>query len=69
MLNVPTHQESQCNQWKTICSCTFGPVIVTDQIHNTKIYFLGYFLTESKEIWANLLQDLTRIVSHCGLAI
>jgi hypothetical protein len=30
---------------------------------------MGLFLLESKEICANLLQDLTRSVSHCGLAI
>jgi hypothetical protein len=61
MFNVPTHEESQFNKWKPICSCTCGPIIVTDQIHNTKIYFLSYFDQRAKrfalscpKIWQGL---------------
>jgi hypothetical protein len=45
MLNVPTRQESNFTQYKIICTLTFGPIIVNDQIHNLKNLFKNIKMT------------------------
>jgi hypothetical protein len=55
MLNVPTHQESHFTQEKIICTFTFEPIIVNDQIHNLKNLIKNIKMTTT--FWAIFIRE------------